>query len=96
MASVDRTQVPASDDEIEAAFSAYGYGLTVEELSFGPVEEMDHFKAARAKWAEPGQIFESTDTAFIVERVQPFKGSRRRDVVVLRFGDFVAIDGMDQ
>ena len=99
MSSIERTAIQATDEAIEAAFSAHGYGICADaderDLSYAPAEELARFKAARNGWAERGTVLTNTVDAFVVERVQPFKGARRRDVVVIRFGDFVAIYGMD-
>ena len=86
MTDVPRTQIQASDEEIETAFSNLGYSLTVEDLSFGAADEISAFRTIRKQWAKLGRV--STDAAATA-------GQRKRDVVIIRFGKYCAIYGMD-
>jgi hypothetical protein len=94
-----RNQIDLDDDALLAKFgevARIGLGDVEEDLSFGPASEMLRFKEARRRWSQPGTVIRSDDEVFHVEGAQAFKGQRRRDIVIIRFGDVVAIHGLDK
>lgn len=93
MAIVDRSLISATDDEIEAAFDAEGFCVSLSDLTFATADEFDLIKVARKGWNELGSIRDDEPNVWAVERAQPMKGQPRRDVMIIRFGDFIAIDG---
>jgi hypothetical protein len=44
----------------------------------------------------PGRIIKDTDDCFIVEDARAMKGQQKRTVCLIRFGEYVAISGMDR
>jgi len=59
--SAPRALITASNDEIEAAFQALGYGVSAdpeygEDVCYGPASEMEDFRAARQNWLNPGRV----------------------------------------
>ena len=101
MPSYSRDRIPASDDEIATAFSKLGYGISADpecgdDLSYGPAAEIDEFRTARRAWHNPGKVITHTPDALEIIGAQTRKGQRRRDVVLIRFGEYCAIYGMDK
>ena len=98
--TIARHLITATNDQIESAFSALGYGISADpeygdDLSYGPAREMDEFRRDRLAWNCPGHIVTDTADALEIQGAQARKGQRRRDVVMIRFGEFVAILGLD-
>lgn len=96
MTEVSRDLIPLTDDEIEARFEEYGYGLCVSNLSFAPAEEIDHFRAARVGWALPGEIEYDEPGLFVVSDARATKGQAKRDIAIIVFGEVAAIYGADK
>jgi hypothetical protein len=96
MTHIAREKISATDDEIEAAFDDLGYGLTVDDLSFGPADEIENFRRDRREWSDPGRVVEDEPERLVIERAQAVRGQPRRDIALIRFGDYVAIMGMDR
>ena len=95
MTDIAREKLTQSDDEIEAAFEELGYGLTINNLCFGPCDEIDDIRAARKEWANPGRVTTDEADVLVIEGAQATRGQRRRDVAVIRFGHYCAIMGAD-
>lgn len=98
MTNIAREKIQATDEEIEQAFEATHVAgcPTIEELCFGLLSEFDNFKNARKKWAIPGRIIKDTDNCFVVEGARAMKNQEKRTVCLIRFGEYVAISGMDR
>jgi len=83
-----RTDIKLTDEEIEAAFSALGYGVTIDDVVLTR-ETLDNFATAVAGYASHGRV-ESRKAgghpALVVERAQARKGQPRNDLVVIDFG----------
>jgi hypothetical protein len=93
MTYVDRTNLSQSDEEIEAAFDAEGFCPMISDLTFATADEFEIIKADRENWNLRGEIRDDEENVWAVENAQPMKGQPRRDVMIIRFGDFIAIDG---
>lgn len=93
MTYVSRDLLPQTDEEIEAAFDDEGFCVSISDLTFATADEFEVIKAARKGWNELGSIRDDEPNLWAVERAQPMKGQPRRDVMIIRFGDFIAIDG---
>ena len=97
MVSIARDMISATDEEIEEAFSEVAQiGLTVDNLCFGDLAEIDAFRSARSGWSSPGNIETDDETGFHVSRAAARKGQSRRDIVLIPFGEFCAIYGVDR
>lgn len=96
MTSRSREDLPQTDEEIESAFDALGYGLTVDDLSFGDADEIEAFRQNHTRWNKPGRVTKNTADVLVIEAAQAVKGQRPRDVALVRFGEFCAIMGCDQ
>jgi hypothetical protein len=92
---IAREQLTETDEEIEAAFDELGYGLCVENLAFGMADEIEKFRQARKNYSDPGRIEDDTPDLLVIEKCQATRGQARRDVALIRFGEFCAIYGMD-
>lgn len=101
MNDIDRENIQATNEEIEAAFEEHaGIALSADpeygcDVSFGPASEMDAFRHDRMQWRNPGQLETDTEEVLYIRDAQALKGQRRRDVVLIRFGEYCAIYGMD-
>jgi hypothetical protein len=78
-----------TDKQIEEAFATagddIGLDITADEVVW-TADTIDDFRAARNGYAEPGRILDITPTSLCVAKVQPHRGDRRRDLVVVDFG----------
>lgn len=92
---IGREQITATDEEIEAAFDRLGYAVTADTLAYGLADEIEKFRQARKTWSDPGRIEEDTPDVLVVEKCQAVRRQPRRDVVLVRFGDYCAIYGLD-
>lgn len=97
MTDIARELLSESDEEIEETFnSLYLVGLAIDDLCFGPAAEIDDFRSGRRQWANPGRVVRDDDRVFAVEGAQAVRGQARRTVILIRFGEYCAIYGMDQ
>ena len=100
MTQIDRKMIQATDEQIEAALEAalpqYPKPLvTIEDVTFGSLNEMDHFRQALASWRRPGTVIRDDADALVIEMASATKGQAQRDIALVRFGDYVAIYGVD-
>ena len=97
MTDIARELLPQSDEEIEEAFnSLHLVGLAIDDLCFGPATEIDDFRRGRKEWAKPGRVVRDDGRVFAVEEAQAMRGQARRTVILIRFGDYCGIYGMDR
>ena len=92
MTVIERQKIAASDEQIEGAFEAAGIMTTAADLLYMPASEMDAVRAARKNWAEAGTVTVDTADTLIIEGAQSAKGQPRRDITMIKLGDFCAIN----
>lgn len=92
---IAREKIDATDEQIEAAFDELGYGCCADGLVYGLADEIEKFRQARKEWSDPGRIETDTTDVLVVEKCQATRGQPRRDVAMIRFGEFCAIYGLD-
>jgi len=91
---IAREQLAETDEQIEAAFDALGYCCSADSLAYGLADELNNFRVARKSWTDPGRVETDEPSCIVIERCQAVRGQTRRDVVLIRFGEFCAIYGM--
>jgi hypothetical protein len=101
MTSIARELISASNLEIEAAFEKLGYSVSADpeyglDISFGPASEIDEFRKNHSGWSDPGHLVTNTPDALEIIGARASRGQRKREVVLIRFGQYCAIYGMDQ
>ena len=92
---IAREQLVETDEQIEAAFDELGYGCCADGLGYGLADEIEKFRQARKAWADAGRIETDTPDVLVIEKCHATRGQPRRDVVLIRFGEFCAIYGLD-
>lgn len=98
MTQIDRNLIDLTDDQIEQLFEdVANIALAADEdVVYGPASEIDDFRAHRKGWARPGLVERDDQEAFVVREAAALKGQPKRDIVLIRVGDYVAIHGTDR
>lgn len=83
-----RNEIDLTDEAIEAIFDETPYGVTIDDVVFTR-ETLEDYRDARKNYNESGHLSDEVFGGFpaiMIERAQPFRGDRRKDVVVVDFG----------
>lgn len=98
MIQIDRNLISLTDEQIEQLFEDYARIILAADgdVIYGPASEIEVFRSARKSWARPGVVDHDDDEALVISDCAAVKGQPKRDVVLIRIGDYVAIHGMDQ
>lgn len=86
----NRHLIDATDTELEARFEELGACLSVSDLV---IERgtLAAWRAARAGWAQPGEIIDEEPDYMVIDRAQAVRGQPRKRVIVVQYpGDVIA------
>jgi hypothetical protein len=92
---VDRSQINLTDEEILEAFdevsSCSGDVSDIDEVVF-TTDTIDEWIAATREYHEGGRFDggKPSEKGFHLLKVQPLAGDRRRDLIVVKIGEFTA------
>lgn len=85
-----RNLIKMADEQIESKFETLGYCPCTDDLVFTK-ETVEDFKNARKEYAQPGQLGTDKEGVLELSNVQVAKGTPRKSLVVIDFGDVRAV-----
>ena len=83
-----RNEIKLSDEQIEAVFDEFPYGVDIDDVVFSGETIADYLKS-RESYNEKGRLTEQEVAGFpsiMIQEAQLFAGNQRRDIVVIDFG----------
>lgn len=86
-----RDNIPMTDAQILARFEVEGVETTIDALVFTR-ETVDHWREARASWAERGQAAVDAPGVLRVLNARVLASQRRNNITVIDMGEVRAVD----